>query len=439
MFLYAFEALLTLSRGRAWRMGCGPLPIVLSTNFFLWFKEDWFALQFVLLAVAALGKEFLRWRRDGKSTHIFNPSAFGLSVASIFLIALGATDLTWGIEVATTLARPPHIFLQVFLFGLIVQYFFAVTLMTLSAVASLCLFGWIYQELTGVYFFVDTNFPIAIFLGMHLLLTDPATSPRTNVGRVLFGSAYGLANVLLFWWLGEFDIPDFYDKLLPVPLLNLCVPLLDRWANSGWLARWTNAESRVSPRKLNLAHMGVWGALFAAMWSTGWIGPQHPGSSIRFWKEAYDEGKPFAGRNLVKMVGTRADAGDAAACNQLGSIYLEGRMTERDPLAAARYFARAAQLGNLRGSENVVEHFFANGCAASHEALLDALARLEAELQTSPDGRRAWLLGMAYETGQGRSPDRARALELYALAAARGSIDAEQRRARIASESTATR
>ncbi len=438
VFLYLFEALLTLSRGRAWRMGCGPLPIVLSTNFFLWFKEDWFALQFVLLAVVALGKEFLRWRRDGKSTHIFNPSAFGLSVASIFLIGFGATQLTWGIEVATTLARPPHIFLQVFLLGLIVQYFFSVTLMTLSAVASLCLFGWIYQQVTGVFFFVDTNIPIAIFLGMHLLLTDPATSPRSNIGRVLFGSAYGLANVLLFWWLGEFDIPDFYDKLLPVPLLNLCVPLLDRWANSGWLARWTNWEARVSPRKLNLAHMALWGALFAAMWSTGWIGPTHPGASLRFWKQAYDEGKPFAGRNLVKMIGTRADAGDAAACNQLGSIYLEGAMIERNPMVAARYFARAAELGNLRGCENVVENFFTNGCAASQEVLLSSLARLEAELNTNPDGRRAWLVARAYETGQGRRADLSRALELYTLAAARGWSDAEQRRARLASESANT-
>lgn len=434
VFLYLFEALLTWSRGRTWRFGCGPLPIVLSTNFFMWFKEDWFALQFALLATAALGKEFLRWQRDGKSTHIFNPSAFGLSVCSIFLIAFGATHLTWGLEVATTLARPPHIFLQVFLLGLIVQYFFSVTLMTLSAVASLCLFGWLYERATGVYFFVDTNIPIAIFLGMHLLLTDPATSPRTNVGRIVFGSAYGAANVLLFWWLGEVNVPDFYDKLLPVPLLNLCVPLIDRFARSGWFARWTNWEARVAPRKLNLAHMSVWGALFAAMWSTGWVDAPHAGASLRFWKEAHDQGKPFAGRNLLKMVGTRADSGDAAACNQLGALYLDGEMTARNPLAAAHYFAQAAALGNLRGCENVVEHFFANGCAASQEALLSSLARLEAELDSAPDGRRAWLVGRAYETGQGRRADRARAIELYTRASAGGSSDAEQRRARLASE-----
>jgi hypothetical protein len=434
VFLYVFDALLAWTRGRAWRLGFGPLPIVLSTNFFMWFKDDWFAFQFGMLAVAALGKEFLRWNRDGKSTHIFNPSAFGLSVCSILLIAFGATRLTWGLEVATTLARPPHIFLQIFLLGLVVQYFFSVTLMTLSAVASLCLFGFLYQQLTGVHYFVDTNIPVAIFLGMHLLQTDPATSPRSNPGRVVFGAAYGLANVVLFWWLGEVNVPDFYDKLLPVPVLNLCVPLLDRMARLGWAARLATWEKAIAPRRSNLAHMGVWIALFATMWGTGYVDAPHEGASIRFWKQAYDQGKPFAGRNLVKMVGTRADSGDAAACNQLGALYLEGKMTSRDPLAAAHYFAKAAALGNLRGCENVVEHFFTHGYAVSQETLLSSLARLEAELDAAPDGRRAWLVGMAYETGQGREADRARALELFARASARGSSDADKRRARLAGE-----
>ena len=57
-----------------------PLGILLQTVVLpaYVFLGLWFLLQFVMLAVAALGKEFLRWQRDGRSTHIFNPSAFGL-------------------------------------------------------------------------------------------------------------------------------------------------------------------------------------------------------------------------------------------------------------------------------------------------------------------------------------------------------------------------
>src|SRR5678815_2612882 len=93
----------------------------------------------------ALGKEFLRWNRDGKNTHIFNPSAFGLTVASIALILTGATkDYTWARELASTIERPPHIYLWIFLAGLVVQYFFAVTLMTFAATAVLCLMNLVY-------------------------------------------------------------------------------------------------------------------------------------------------------------------------------------------------------------------------------------------------------------------------------------------------------
>ena len=50
----------------------------LSMNLFLWFRDDWFYLQFVMVAIIVFGKEFLRWKRDGHVTHIFNPSAFAL-------------------------------------------------------------------------------------------------------------------------------------------------------------------------------------------------------------------------------------------------------------------------------------------------------------------------------------------------------------------------
>src|ERR1700728_4187194 len=71
-FLYVFDALLTWSRGQTWRLGAGPWPIIFSTNLFLWFRNDWFVFQFVMVAIGVLGKQFIRWNRAGKMTHIFN-------------------------------------------------------------------------------------------------------------------------------------------------------------------------------------------------------------------------------------------------------------------------------------------------------------------------------------------------------------------------------
>ncbi len=74
------------SRGRAGGRSAsasGRCPIVFSTNLFLWFKDDWFAFQFLLIAIGFLGKAFVQWERDGRRGHIFNPSAFALALFSL--------------------------------------------------------------------------------------------------------------------------------------------------------------------------------------------------------------------------------------------------------------------------------------------------------------------------------------------------------------------
>ena len=104
--------------------------------------------------------------------------------------------------------------------------------MTMSAVVTTYLFGRIYFAATGIYFFYDSYIPIAVFLGMHLLFNDPSTSPRTELGRIIYGALYGLSTVALYGLLGSAGMPTFYDKLLQVPLLNLSVKAIDRAARS---------------------------------------------------------------------------------------------------------------------------------------------------------------------------------------------------------------
>ena len=77
-----------------------------------------------MVAVGILGKEFIRWSRDGKNTHIFNPSALSLFVFSVALIITETTSWSFAEEIATTLNNAPHIYLEIFLLGLVVQYFF---------------------------------------------------------------------------------------------------------------------------------------------------------------------------------------------------------------------------------------------------------------------------------------------------------------------------
>jgi hypothetical protein len=62
-------------------LGFGPFPIVFSITLFFWFKDPWFYWQFAMVALGLAAKEFLRWKRDGVNTHIFNPSSFPLAVS----------------------------------------------------------------------------------------------------------------------------------------------------------------------------------------------------------------------------------------------------------------------------------------------------------------------------------------------------------------------
>jgi TPR repeat protein len=429
LFLYLFDALLTWSRGGKWRLGFGPLPIIFSTNFFLWFKDDWFIFQFLMVATGALGKQFVHWRRDGRITHVFNPSAFGLALFSFVLLATGTSHDTWGEDVATTLGMPYYIYAVIFLLGLIVQGLFGVTLMTLAATAALCVLNLIYTARTGVYFFVDSNIPIAVFLGLHLLVTDPSTSPRTNLGKAIFGALYGAGVWISYAILRDFGLPSFYDKLLVVPFLNLSVKMIDRCATLGVLGRFNRWEQAFGLRKLNLMHIGCWVLLFAAMLGTGFVEAPHPGASIDFWRKAAQEGKPHAVENLMTMLNDSANNGSGDACDELGLIYMEGKLAKKNPAAAIRWFVKAAGLGSQTGCENAAIQILFYGAPASAADAARVMDRLESA--SGPNGLSCYLLGYAYDSGHGRGQDKTKARAFYAKGAESGNLGACKNLARM--------
>ena len=64
----------------------------------------------------------------------------------------------------------------------------------------------------------------------------------------------------------------FYDKLLFVPALNVCVPALDAAATA--VASRVGGRIRMgtaSPRTVNFAYMAVWTLLFAIIMTSGFL------------------------------------------------------------------------------------------------------------------------------------------------------------------------
>jgi len=355
LFAYAFDMLLSWSRRKTYVLGFGPFPIIFSTNLFLWFRDDWFYLQFVMIAIGFLGKEYVRWNRDGRRVHIFNPSAFSLAIFSLILVATDTTSLTFGQEIATTLSLAPQIYLFLFLIGLVVMYFFSITLVAGSA--AIVLFGSsaLYSMLTGTPYFVDSEIPTAVFLGLHLLVTDPSTSPRTQIGKVLFGVLYGVGVFGLYALLGAIGIPTFYDKLLCVPLLNLSVKGIDGLVRS--LSAWSGlSRSQIMwrPERANLSYMAVWILFFGVMTLQGSTDGRHRGDTIPFWEQACADGRRGACDRLLQIESSYCSDNSGWACNQLGQYYTEGNVVEADTDQALRYFSRACELRFTAGCLNVL-------------------------------------------------------------------------------------
>ena len=411
-FAYALDMLVCWWRRDRWILGFGPFPIILSTNLFLWFRDDWFFLQFLMVAVGVLGKEFVKWRREGRLTHIFNPSALSLFIFSVVLIATKSTDMTWGVEIATTLHRPPHIYLEIFLVGLVVQALFNVTLVTLCAATALFGLNLLYTHITGGYHFVDSNIPVSVFLGLHLLVTDPATSPRTNLGRAIFGGLYGACVFAAYGALSWFGAPEFYDKLLCVPALNLSVRALDRASEAavarlrslrllpgsalGWNKRWT-------PQGPNVAAMAVWASLFTVMMVTGFLkkGEDFPGGKVQFWQQACEKHQWNACKTWVRVLNDLCQDGSGAACFTMGQVLNTGHIVPQNPEVAGVSFGRACDLGVREACSSLIE--FTD--SAGKDVFQRACER--------GNGASCFILGSLYSSGFGVSKDPARAFSLF--------------------------
>ncbi len=196
-------------------------------------------------------------------------------------------------------------------------------------------------------YFIDSEIPSAVFLGLHLLVTDPSTSPRTPLGRVIFGVLYGIGVFALYALLGALGVPTFYDKLLCVPLLNLLVPAIDRAVRRASASgRWCALLGLDPPLgRRNLAHMAVWIVFFGVMTAAGRTDGMHRGDALPFW---------LAGLRRRPAAGVRA-----AAADRRHLLHRQRRLglqrarppLPRGPARAGRSGARAGLLrARLRGA-----------------------------------------------------------------------------------------
>jgi hypothetical protein len=348
LFAYAIDSLLSWSRRDHYVLSFGPFPVVFSINLFLWFRLDWFHWQLAMIVVGFLAKELIRWNRDGRPAHIFNPSSFPLAVASLALLSLGASGVTYGSFIANTQSDPPNIYLLIFLVSLPGQILFGVARMTLAAVVTMYAISLAYNAVTGTYLFVDAHIPLPVFLGMHLLFTDPSTAPRSELGRIFFGVQYAVLTTLCYVLLTATGAPTFYDKLLPVPIMNLMVRRIDSWMAAPWLSALDPGRlgRSLTPRRRNVIITGVWATAFLGMSAVQGVGDRHPGQYLPFWRTACESGSRRACAYTATLTNIYCLNGSGWACNEAGLA----RRAVGEPADAE--FQRACQLGFSSGCHN---------------------------------------------------------------------------------------
>lgn len=262
LFAVGLDLWIGLHRARRLEFGVGALPIALSTNLFVIYPPGYLGLTLAAITVALWSKHHVRLPRG----HVFNPSALGLTTVGIFSLA------TIGMGIGDTAAEfslmPNGTFL-VLLLGLVVQWRLGVVLVSIGAFLGLQLVSPIFQE----QIYEPAWAPVTLVI--TLLVTDPATTPRLPLERLLFGILAGVAMLLV----GHASIAawdnDLYGKVAGVVLANLALPLVV--AAREVLVRDTNRIGRAVTRlesllvpRFRLAHIALfWALVLGSEWLSG--------------------------------------------------------------------------------------------------------------------------------------------------------------------------
>jgi hypothetical protein len=197
----------------------------------VWFlgQDRWIALLTLTLAIAS--KHLIR--RGGR--HLFNPSGFGIAITGALCMlapdTFGFFDLSHGFNAG------PNMVELILILALIAQLRVPIVLVSIGGFIALLLL-------------VDTQIltrPTAlwgpVFLALCLLVTDPATIPKTPVGKLLFGAVYGSLMAVMATGLTAMGENDFFSKVFPLPLVNALVPRFDQWGSRAALRRRWAASS----------------------------------------------------------------------------------------------------------------------------------------------------------------------------------------------------
>lgn len=240
-FAFALDAAISLLARRGYRLGVGPVPIVLSTNLLILYPFQAWHLAVLAITVAIASRSFLVVR----GRHLFNPSALGLATTSVIMLVVPSQGIT---DRAHELMYAPLMTELMVVLAIVAQLRVPVVLATLSAALAMTF------VLPAVFGSGPWWGPILLVL--LLLMTDPKTLPQRPIARVLVGLIVGVVLNALMALLRDLQLPDFHGKALAVVFGNTLTGPLDRLALR-LEAAWPKVAAALAPR-WNRVHAAAW-------------------------------------------------------------------------------------------------------------------------------------------------------------------------------------
>jgi hypothetical protein len=252
IFANSFYFLFTLWRINQVHLDLSMFPIVLSINLFLWFYPQYFVLHLLLIVCAILAKTYLVRTVDGKTVHIFNPSALVMAAAATIVTVFYLEHLVRSLELVDAYTQVPYILLLIFIAGCLPQWVGKVQFIALGA-----LLGHLFSQLVTD-LITDFNFPArylllhpSVFIGITLLVTDPVTGPRRKSSQFVFGLIYGLSIVPVGYFFYLIGAQGHFAKLMFVPVLNYFWPMVEKVVSTTAFRKAKKSQNQTQKERRN--------------------------------------------------------------------------------------------------------------------------------------------------------------------------------------------
>jgi hypothetical protein len=242
VFGYIFLFILNCIMGAKFKISFSPAAAIFSANLFIWFSPQVYYFHYALIMIALLAKTFITRNVDGEKRHIFNPSGFVSNIAAVTISMLEINyihEYIYATQMGANYLWLPNFDLVVFSASCFSLWSPNMYLVAIGSIFSMWAAEVLSSQFFGMSFTTETP-RASILLGIALLITDPATAPRSKMGQLLYGVGYSFSIFISFIILAYKGWQMYFVKVFFIIPLNFFAYKIDqfgKWIEDNVISR----------------------------------------------------------------------------------------------------------------------------------------------------------------------------------------------------------